>query len=733
MKPVTDSAILAQLNAAPAAAPKPVTDPAILAQLEGSDIPPEGPPSATKKTITNLVGSGDALLHLTSAVPAGLAGGLTYLATLAASGDENAAKAVQEATQAGFTYAPRTDEGKRKSDVVEGALALPAKAGDFVGKHVAAAAQPIVGDEAGAALGAAANVAVQAIPQAVLGKGIGAVAKGATGAVAAGLEKYQPGMKLTSEARRLRAEGVDTTPGQNKPRGILKHLEDTWSHVGFIGPFIKGAKHNALVTAQRAIVEKYGSAPGTKLPEHMDDVNDMLNHADASFRPLYKQAEGHMVPHTVVPALANTFLSATSNRGTMASPAARSMAQDYLDNQIGLLETKFGHPIDSTQLLKLRSTIRAEIRDGKKSVNDDYRTAAKLMEPAEAAVTRALESNIPATAVAALKSADGRYGNFKILEKAIIKAGDNPDGFSPQNLSQAIRQGTAGGAYGKGGGKLRRFAKDLAATIPAKTPPTGAAVPGILTPMAAIAAYKPLALVAAGDAALTLTKTGRRIAAGETGVQRGMQSLAHALGKARGLPPQRPGGAGPVVPGRVVQPRRPSNMPPRGPSPGLGAPAPVPAAPPQAAAGALRPPVGPAQTQRVATPQLSVAPAAAQVPSRGAGGTVPLASVSSFRPQPAFVPKGVKVSSRFAGVPDKPVIKYRPAAPEGLGPQPAPRSPGFISGDPIKPLPPKPNGFINAEPVRPIAEAVAEARNKKTKSKPKAKNAYSSVRKGPKK
>jgi hypothetical protein len=94
---------------------------------------PPAPQSGLDSALATLnrIGSGvvsagplETAAHVASGAVGGLGGGLTYLGTLAASGDPDAAKAVQEATQKALTYQPRTSAGKAIANAADKALGL---------------------------------------------------------------------------------------------------------------------------------------------------------------------------------------------------------------------------------------------------------------------------------------------------------------------------------------------------------------------------------------------------------------------------------------------------------------------------------------------------------------------------------------------------------------------------------------------------------------------------------
>jgi hypothetical protein len=91
----------------------------------------DSPEAAEAKALT---GGSEAVLHAASQIPASLGGGLTYLGTLAATGNPAAAESVRQGTQNALTYQPRTAQGQGVTGV--GANALGA-----VAAPIAAAAQ----------------------------------------------------------------------------------------------------------------------------------------------------------------------------------------------------------------------------------------------------------------------------------------------------------------------------------------------------------------------------------------------------------------------------------------------------------------------------------------------------------------------------------------------------------------------------------------------------------------
>lgn len=340
------------------------------------------------------------------------------------------------------------------------------------------------------------------------------------------------GLPRTAEAERLLAEGVELTPGQLNPRGIMAHIEESAESVPFIGPAIRGAREQARTQFQQAVVRK-GAAPGAEIPA--GDVHEMLDAAYRSFEPLYNEAKGF----PVVPAVMRTqggnvpltqlFRQAAGSKGVRATDETRRSVGRWLSN----LLTQFDGTSDG--LIAMRSQIRAEARRARLSSSAEERAAADLLDNAERAVTQVLESQLPREALQALRLADSKYGTYKVIEDAVAAAKDAPGGFTSHQLSTAIRSATDKSAYARGaGGPLRELATAGREVFDVRSPPTGQRLLTVGLPLGAIAAKPVVGIpVTAGMLGLTATRTGRRLAAGTTAPQR---RLAESLLNLENLP-----------------------------------------------------------------------------------------------------------------------------------------------------------------------------------------------------
>ena len=427
------------------------------------------------------------------------------------------------------------------------------KFGSFLGESAVTA--PLLGGVANvagrAALGARVlanpitrGVAEGAVQGAVMAdpgdKLTGALIGGTAGAVLPGAMKAGGrvirGVEQTAGARALRARGVDLTPGQMNPTGIANQVETAAQSLPIVGPAIKTARDNAETQFQRSVIGE-----GAMGPVQGRDVHELLQSAYDSFQPAYDAAKGFPVFAKI---MTNTGQDVPLGQALKAAVGAKSvLAPNSVRNSVGQVVSDAytmlsrGRQLSSDDLLQFRSVLRQQARDAALSNDTAGRAAAKLFANAETQVTKALESQLPADAMGALRAADAKYTTYKVLEDAVAKAKDNVAGLTPAKLSQAVYAATPDGAYARGaGGTLRDLAQQGGEAFQSVTPPTGARLATLGAPAAAIYANPMLGIPASlGTLGLVTTQAGRRMAAGETGMQRAAQ---RALGLLQQNTPQ---------------------------------------------------------------------------------------------------------------------------------------------------------------------------------------------------
>jgi hypothetical protein len=345
------------------------------------------------------------------------------------------------------------------------------------------------------------------------------------------------GVNPTKAARYLLNRGVDLTPGQMNPSGSLNMLEEAAGSLPFVGPSVKGARDASRTQWQEAARE-VGLPPTMTGQAGKDAARAGLDPMYTGYETAYDVAKGfptyprqmrtaggdvHLADR---PAGPGSFTRAAQAPSVMAGNDARTAASAWLQDALTALKPNKQGLVDSGDLLKLRSNIRTQMRAAMQGPQPDHASAGILRE-AEQRVTEVLESQLPADALAKLRAADAQYAQYKILEDATRRAGDQVGGMTPAHLSAAVRTATPVGPYARGaGGPLRQLAKAGREVLDQRSPPTGARL-ATLAPVAAAMWKSPI--LAAPIAGLVGTQWGRKLLRGGTRGQEYGRELARAL------------------------------------------------------------------------------------------------------------------------------------------------------------------------------------------------------------
>lgn len=352
--------------------------------------------------------------------------------------------------------------------------------------------------------------------------GIGAAA----GAVIPGLLKagqfVARGVNPVPEAQMLLDKGVDLTPGQMRPEGVLNTIEQSYDRVPVLGNAIRNARQNAANDIQRLAFQE-SAAPGATIAKS-PDINQMFAQALDSYEPLYDQAKGFPIQNLAIlktngpdEPLWTAIDGALSNRRIMATDSERTVVREMVRDELSALK---GKAVTSDALLNVRSNIRKAKRAAETNGVRD------LIGAAEKRFTDLLESQLPPDASSALKTADRQYAKLAVARKATVKPKDSPNGWTPHQFSSAVRESTDDTTYAKGGGLLRDIADAQASVLRTEVPATGARNAAYAAPVALMAATDPLisgALMGGGLLGAVGTKTGRQFMGGMLPWQQALQ------------------------------------------------------------------------------------------------------------------------------------------------------------------------------------------------------------------
>jgi len=322
------------------------------------------------------------------------------------------------------------------------------------------------------------------------------------------------GINISKAARKLTAKGVELSPGQIAPDSTWAMVEESMMNIPFIKPKVAAARQRGYQQTQQLIAKE--AAPPGFTPPARSDVRDTYNDLKTAYNEAYGQLKGYpLLPVLMRVQGGNVPLSQAMavSRQAAADPKSRRYVQSFIDNELGRIK---GRQLTSGDLLEIRSNIRAKLRD--LSDNDNFPDAENLLKAAEKKSTEILESQLPPDAMKALREVDAKYGNFKVLEDAIVRSKDRPDAFTPAQFSMAVKESTGNkGQYAAGGGRMRDIAAESADVFSPRNPLTGAQQPSQL-----------VGYMAAIPAAGIYSEKGRKLGkvlAGQTEIQRKIQDF----------------------------------------------------------------------------------------------------------------------------------------------------------------------------------------------------------------
>jgi hypothetical protein len=448
----------------------------------------------------------------------------------------------------GFTSPERVREAQAEGAPITGRF--PGNVGAFAGET--AALLPVGMGAGGAAtrlgmvprgvLAGATEGAVQGAVAAgpddrLSGLAMGAATGGALPSAKRMAQLLGRGAPMTSSARRLTQRGVELTPGQMNPEGSLAMVEEVLQGVPVIGTRIRQAREQGWAQTQNLIAKE--AAPPGYTPQPRNDANVMFRDLMEAYDDAYEVGKGYPMLPVIRPDKGPDVPLTKAlqvPRGAVGTDEGRAYAASVLTNELSSLRG-LGVKLQSDDLLDMRSRIRTEIRNLRKMQNAPV-GAEGILENAEQKITAALDSQLPSGVKDQIRAIDAKYGNFKVVENALSRAKDRPEGFTPAQFSQAVREGTPSRmGYAAGGGRMRDISKAGADVFQPRQPMTGRQLGGLLTVGAATGGAGMLAPVATGLAlgagALpylpgALGKTARAVTRGETQFQQAIRQAERA-------------------------------------------------------------------------------------------------------------------------------------------------------------------------------------------------------------
>jgi hypothetical protein len=392
------------------------------------------------------------------------------------------------------------------------------------------------------AAGAAAGASEGALSSGPGNRGTGAALGAGLGAAAPWLaSRLANPVQATKEAQLLMREGVDLTPGQMNPRGMIGQIEELGSKL----PILSTARDAAQQQAVKAAIRK-GAAPGSALAKTrlrdlpaaeqlMEDVVDTFEPAYGQFKgmPVYPRqmnVAGGDIPLRNFPQTQGALSRAAQSGNIAADDASRQAAESFMQNQL----TRLSHAnpqqtLPFEELQNLRSQLRKESRRLASQPTGGDRS--ELIRGGAESVSDVLSSQMSKADKAALDAIDAQYRRAMIADDAMRRAAGREGGFTFSQAMGALKK-PEGTAFGRGGtgDELSELIRAGKKVFDEKTPATGARVLGPLA-LGALAGPKAAAIAGLPILAASSTRGGRKVLGGNTAAQRELQAMLDALRK----------------------------------------------------------------------------------------------------------------------------------------------------------------------------------------------------------
>lgn len=199
---------------------------------------------------------------------------------------------------------------------------------------------------------------------------------------------------------------------------------------------------------ERNVIEKV-AAPGTVIK--LGDPQTMLKQAKKSFAPVYKDFSGFPIkPHVETEAgdipLDQIFKLSVADESILAADSERQAAAKILQDEFSRIKPSVDKDptIDSEKLLVVRQMLRDKISDLTAMRKRGAHVTARILSNAEAAITGIFKQQLPPEAMQSLSQIDEQYNTYRIVEQAVITAGDQK--LSATAVAKAIRQLSPRGA-----------------------------------------------------------------------------------------------------------------------------------------------------------------------------------------------------------------------------------------------------------------------------------------------
>jgi hypothetical protein len=353
------------------------------------------------------------------------------------------------------------------------------------------------------------------------------------------------GTTLSPEAKLLRSEGVQLTPGQERG-GVVKRLEDAATSIPVFGDMVKGAQRRGMEQYTRAAINRALRPIGEKLPDNLTG-NKAVEYAYGKLGEKYDEllpnlkgdlnykAPANALPATVgqqAPASLREELDSLRSMGQNLPEPQRGQLNRIIDKEVidrftpqGLASGETLKDIES-KLGGLKTTFR-------KSENYDVRNLGDAVDAMQGSLRRMVNRVNPEYEGELAKINEG-YANFKIGQRAAGTVGAQEGTFTPAQLHGAVRASDKSkdkARFAEGNALMQDLSvagkKVLPSTVPdSGTPLRAALMYSLANPIKAGALAIPV-----GAASMAYTPLGMRAISklGEPGTANLEQIIAQAI------------------------------------------------------------------------------------------------------------------------------------------------------------------------------------------------------------
>lgn len=288
------------------------------------------------------------------------------------------------------------------------------------------------------------------------------------------------------EAQYLLERGARLTKGMYDPQSSRNLVELATTSRPGAGPLIAKQRAQALEDAMGLGFQE-AAPPGASV-KLSGGINDKYATLKSAWDEAYDavRASGEKI-YPAVHGDGGGALRSTANKpglldqivndaGEIWDDQSRAIAKRFIDNQMSRLPEPKGAlgRVDLGDMLTVLSNVKQAGREALKSQRYDLH---QIMGRFQEAIEQTVESQASPATSATLRALNAKYRDFKVMEDAVIRAGDSPAGITPSRLAASVKaMEPSRSRYAAGGGGSQRELSQAISKVfdTSASPPTGA-------------------------------------------------------------------------------------------------------------------------------------------------------------------------------------------------------------------------------------------------------------------